>query len=338
MTCPLARQYGGWCPRSANAVRGGSLGLTVGRVPVVSRIKRLVVVIALNVAIIVVQVVFGLRAHSLGLIADAGHNLADVGALGLSLWAVHLLRRAPNSKQSFGYHRSGILAAQANSALILIATAFIVVEGVRRFVHPVEVHGLVVVIVAAIALVANGAATLLLNDHSGDLNMRSAWLHMAGDAAASGGVVVAGIIMFAVDGAYWLDPLASIGIALLIAWRAVHLLMHTTDILMESTPSSIDLAGMVSAIGHVEGAESVHDLHVWSLSGEVRALSAHVVLDGHPTLEQAQVVGERIKFVLAHEFSIGHATLELECEPCSAHEDACLPAGVATAPPNGHRH
>ena len=303
-----------------------------------SRSNRLVVVIALNAVIIIVQVLFGARAHSLGLIADAGHNLADVGALGLSLWAVRLLRRAPNSKQSFGYHRSGILAAQANSALILIATAFIVVEGVRRFIHPAEVHGLVVVVVASIALVVNGVATLLLDDHSGDLNLRSSRLHMAGDAAASAGVVVAGIIMYAVDGAYWLDPLASIGIALLIGWRAVHLLMQTTDILMESTPALVDLNGMVASIADVTGVESVHDLHVWSLSGDLRALSAHVVLDGHPTLEAAQVVGEHIKAMLAHNFSIAHATLELECEPCLAHEDACLPTDSVGGRPHGHSH
>ena len=302
-----------------------------------SRTKRLVVAMVLNIAIIFGQVIFGLRAHSLGLIADAGHNLADVGALGLSLWAVHLLRRAPNSKQSFGYHRSGILAAQANSALILVATAFIVVEGVRRLMHPGEVHGLVVVVVASIALVANGVATLLLDDHSGDLNMRSAWLHMAGDAAASGGVVVAGVIMYALDGAYWLDPLASIGVAVLIGWRAVHLLMQTTDILMESTPASLDLESMVASIAEVSGVESVHDVHVWSLSGELSALSAHVVLDGHPTLEEAQVVGERIKTVLAHDFSIGHATLELECEPCLAHDDTCLPTDAGTVPTHRHR-
>jgi cobalt-zinc-cadmium efflux system protein len=287
----------------------------------VGQARRLSIAVVLNVVIIAVQVVFGLRAHSLGLLADAGHNLTDVGALGLSLWAVHLMRRAPNTKQSFGYHRSGILAAQANAALILIASAFILVEGVRRMAHPHAVEGLVVIVVAGVAMLANGVAAWLLHDHSGDINMRSALLHMLGDAVASAGVIVAGIIMYATDGSFWLDPLVSILIGAVIGWRAVHLLMQTTDILMEATPASIDLGAVSAAVTQVDGVESIHDLHVWSLSTEVSAMSAHVVLEGHPSLEQAQVVGERVKTRLAHGFAIGHATLELECEPCATHDD-----------------
>ncbi len=141
-----------------------------------SQSKRLAIALLLNAAIIALQVVFGFRAHSLGLLADAGHNLTDVGALTLSMWAVQLVRRTPNTKQSFGYHRSGILAAQANAALILVAAAFIVVEGARRLAHPTHVEALLVVVVASVALFANGLAALLLNDRSGDINMHSALL------------------------------------------------------------------------------------------------------------------------------------------------------------------
>jgi len=306
----------------------------------VTRDRRLVIAAGLNVVIVVVQIVYGIRAKSLGLIADAGHNLTDVAALALSWWAVHLIRRSPNAKQSFGYHRSGILAAQANAAMILIATAFIVYEGVQRLAHPTQVRGLVVVVVAGIGLAVNAAAAVMVNDHSGDLNMRAALLHMLGDAGASAGVVVAGLIIFLRSGSERLDPAVSIAIGLYIAWRAVRLLMATTDILMEATPSSIDMPALREAMRAADGVDSVHDVHAWSLSGDLHALSAHLVLRGHPTLEEAQVVGERVKHVLSDHFAISHATLELECEPCADHESDCLPmpnaADVGRATPHAH--
>ena len=301
-----------------------------------SRDRRLAISVVFNIVIVVVQVVFGLRAHSLGLVADAAHNLTDVAALGLSLWALRLIRRRPTNKQSFGYHRSGILAAQANAAMILIATAFITYEGVRRLQHPHPVDGLVVVIVAAIALLANGISAVLLNDRSQDVNMRSALLHMAGDAAASAGVVLAGIVIFTTDRFFWLDPAVSIAIGLIIAWRAIALLMETTDILMEATPKSLDLPALLEALRAADGIESFHDVHAWSISSELNALSAHLVLTGHPSLEEAQVVGQRVKDLLSAEFAIGHATLELECEPCATHGDECLPTTVELS--HSHHH
>ena len=301
-----------------------------------TRDKRLVISVLLNIVIVFVQVIFGLRAHSLGLVADAAHNLTDVVALALSLWALRLIRRSPTKKQSFGYHRSGILAAQANAAMILIATAFITYEGIRRLQHPSAVEGLVVIVVAAIALLANGLSALLLNDKSEDVNMRSALLHMAGDAAASAGVIVAGVIIYTTDRFYWVDPAVSIAIGLIIAWRAVKLLVETTDILMEATPKSLHLAALLDAVRVADGVESFHDLHAWSLSSEVNALSAHLVLTGHPSLEEAQVVGQRVKEMLLHDFAIGHATLELECEPCATHGDECLPTTVEMR--HGHHH
>jgi cobalt-zinc-cadmium efflux system protein len=301
-----------------------------------SRDRRMAISVGLNIVIVLVQVVFGLRAHSLGLVADAAHNLTDVAALGLSLWALRLIRRRPTNKQSFGYHRSGILAAQANAAMILIATAFITYEGIRRLQHPRPVEGMIVIVVAAIALAANGISAVLLNDRSQDVNMRSALLHMAGDAAASAGVVLAGIVIFTTGRFFWLDPAVSIAIGLIIAWRAIALLMETTDILMEATPKSLDLTALLDALRSADGIESFHDLHAWSISSELNALSAHLVLTGHPSLEEAQVVGQRIKDLLSHDFAIGHATLELECEPCAAHGDECLPTTVQLS--HSHHH
>jgi len=175
----------------------------------------------------------------------------------------------------------------------------------------------------------------------GDLNMRSALLHMAGDALASLGVAIAGLVIL-VTGRYdWLDPAVSIGIAVLIAFEAVRLVRQAADVLLESTPRDLDLGDLSAAIVDVEGVDEVHDLHVWSLSSDVRALSAHLVLSGHPSLEEAQVVGERVKRTIGSPFVIAHATLELECESCNDGDgDPCVmdPALVVTSARGGQVH
>lgn len=308
-----------------------------------TREQRLRVALGLNIVIVVFQVVAGLIANSLGLIADAGHNLTDVAAVTISMIAVRLAGRPATARRSFGYHRSTILAAQANAAGILVVTGVILFESVSRLRDPEPVDGMIVIVVAALALAVNSGAALILHERgSEDLNMRSAMLHMVGDAAASAGVLVAGIIMTVRGGGYWLDPAVSIVISLVLAWRAVALLGETADVLLESTPAGIDPVELVAAMAAVDGVESVHDLHVWTISSEFRALAAHLVLEGHPTLEEAQVVGERVKVELSHGFSIDHATLELECEACATEADPCLdavsPTPAATHNHSGHRH
>ncbi|MCU1396594.1 MAG: cation diffusion facilitator family transporter [Ilumatobacteraceae bacterium] len=309
--------------------------------------------LGLNVVIVVAQIGFGVVAKSLGLIADAGHNLTDVAAVLASLVAVRWARRRPTGQHSFGYHRATILAALGNAASILVVTAWIVYEGIERLLHPAPVRGGIIVIVAAIAAVANLLAALAVREsHAGhghgggsktdegsDLNMRSAMLHLIGDTAASVGVAAAGTIILLTGGAYWLDPSVSLAIGLLIAWQAWKLLREATDVLLESTPEGIDVGEVSAAIMAVPGVEQAHDLHVWSLSSDIRALSAHVVLSGHPTLEEAQVVGSAVKTTIGPRFSISHITLELECESCSASGPWCaiddLPTITASA---AHQH
>ena len=305
-----------------------------------TRDRRLRYALALNVVIVVVQVIAGFAADSLGLLADAAHNLTDVAAVVVSMIAIRMAGRPATARRSFGYHRSTILAAQANAAAILVMTVFILIEGIGRLRDPEPVESGLVVLVAAIALVGNTVAALILYERGqDDLNMRSAMLHMVSDAAASAGVLAAGIVMTVVGGAYWLDPAASILISLVIAWRAVGLLGETADVLLESTPAGLDPEALADEMASVDGVESVHDLHVWSLSSELRALAAHLVLDGHPTLEEAQVVGERVKVRLADRFAIAHATLELECEPCATETDPCVdPASVTSHVGHGHTH
>ncbi|MGI8806959.1 MAG: cation diffusion facilitator family transporter [Acidimicrobiales bacterium] len=293
--------------------------------------RRLGIALGLNVVLVVAQVGFGLAADSLGLLADAGHNLSDVAAVVVSLVAVQWARRAPTAQRSYGYHRGTILAALANAAMILAVTAFILYEGVRRLgdAHPVQ--GGLVLAVALVAFAVNAGSALILRGHGSDLNVRSALLHMAGDAAASLGVAVAGAVILLTGRFQWLDPAVSMAIAVLIAVEAFRLVRQAAEVLLESTPRDVKLDRLTATIGAVDGVETVHDLHVWSLSSDVRALSAHVVLAGRPSLAEAQVVGERIKEAVAEPFAIAHSTLELECEPCAGGTSG--PCGIdATLP------
>jgi cobalt-zinc-cadmium efflux system protein len=285
------------------------------------RSRRLALGIALNVALVVAQLIFASIAHSAGLAADAGHNLVDVGALALSLVAVRLALRPPGPVRSFGNHRATVLAALANAGMVAAVTLLIVVGSAERLAHPVSVRAGIMVTVAALALAVNTLAALVLRDHRGDLNMRAALLHMGGDALASLAVVAAGCVLLAVPSATWLDPVSALVVAAVIAVQAVRLLRATLSVLLESTPPGLDVDALASTITDVPGVSQVHDLHVWSLSSDMRLLSAHVVMAGHPTLEAAQSVADRVKEAVRGRFAIAHSTLELECERCDESED-----------------
>lgn len=303
-----------------------------------NRTRRLSVSLALNGLLVVVQIGFGLVAHSTGLLADAGHNLADVGALVLSLVAVRLVLRPPSSARSFGNHRATILAALANAALIGVVTVLIVIDSIHRLAHPEPVRAGVVVVVASLALAVNGLAALVLRDGTRDLNMRSAVLHMAGDALASLAVVLAAVAMIVEPSATWLDPVSALVVAGIIVYQAFRIFRGSVAVLLESTPEDLDLARLNGTMTGVPGVGEVHDLHVWSLSSEIRLLSAHLVLTGHPTLEEAQAVGEKVKTAIAGPYAISHSTLELECERCNDDEDPCRMEAPASPLADTHRH
>ena len=314
----------------------------------IAKERKLRIALGLNLLIVVAQVVAGIAAASLGLLADAAHNVTDVAAIVVSLFAVRFARRRANASRSFGYHRGTILAAQANAASILIVCVLVGFEAIRRLADPQPVKGGPVLVVALVAAAANfGAAAALSGaghahdghrDHntdgpdddgpddggeSHDLNMRSALLHMVSDGAVSLGVALAGLIILLTGDWYWLDPAVSLLISAVIGVHGWQLLRSTADVLLESTPAGLDVDSLSGAMAAVDGVESVHDLHVWTLSSDVRALSAHVVLDGHPSLEEAQVVGARVKSTIGGRFRISHATLELECEACGVPDDFC---------------
>ena len=290
-----------------------------------TRTRRLLIVLGLNLALVAGQVVAGIVAHSVGLLSDAGHNLTDAAGVGLSLWAVRLTLRPRTAARSFGLHRSTILAAFANAAAIAVVTVAIAVDSVHRLLHPTPVDGGIVVVVAGASFVVNLLATATAHEHGADLNMRTTMLHAAGDALASLAVVAAGALILVDPGATWADPTAALVVAGLIVVQAVRLLRASVDVLMESAPAGLDLDALTGTMRAVPGVSEVHDLHVWSLSGDVRALSAHVVVTGHPTLEVAQATGDRVKEAVAGSYGIAHATVELECERCiEGDDDPCL--------------
>ena len=301
-----------------------------------TRTRRLTVSLVLTLGLVVAQAAFGITAHSTGLLADAGHNLTDIGALALSLVAVRLTLRPASPARSFGNHRATILAALANAVLIAAVTVLIVVSAVHRLLHPQHVEAGIVVVVAAAGLVVNGVAAVLLTERGRDLNMRAAMLHMVGDALASAAVLLAGLVLLAAPFATWLDPVSSLVVAAIIVTQAAGVFRASVAVLLESTPSDVDLDDLTSAMTGVRGVSDVHDLHVWSLSSEVRLLSAHLVLTGHPTLEEANVVGDRVKHAIGGPFGIAHSTLELECEPCA--DVDVDPCAMDSAPVGSSRH
>ncbi|MGA3214245.1 MAG: cation diffusion facilitator family transporter [Acidimicrobiales bacterium] len=282
-----------------------------------TRSRRLVLALIVDLVLVVAEAVGGVFAHSTSLLATSGHDLADAAALGIALVATRLTLRPATAMRSFGYHRATILAALANATAIVVVGLAVVVLAAYRLAHPVHVHGGLVVIFAVGGLMGNAAAALLLRDHSRDLNFRVVALHFTGDAAAALGVIAAGAVILATGRFVDLDPAVALLVALLIGAEAAKLVRASLDVLLESTPADLDISAVASVISATEGVTAVHDLHCWSLSSDVRALSAHVVLDGHPTLEEAQVVGERVKTSVGERFHVAHATLEMECEPCA---------------------
>jgi cobalt-zinc-cadmium efflux system protein len=299
------------------------------------RERRLLVVLLLNLVIVVAQAVVGLLAHSLGLVADAGHSLTDVAAVAVSLYAVRLARRPATVRRSYGFHRSTVLAAQANAAALIAVSGLIGYFGVRGLLHPPAVQGGWVLVAAVVSAVVNGAAAWMLgHGHQHDLNLRAAALHMVGDAATSASVAVTAVVILATGGFQWLDPAVSLVIAGLIAVQAVRLVGETTDMLLESTPPGLVVEDLVETIVGLGSVDDVHDVHAWSLSPDVRAVSAHLVLSGRPSLADAQAVAQAAKLAIAERFSITHATFELECENCvdRGTDPCCLGPGVTRAP------
>lgn len=278
-------------------------------------IRRLALSLGITLAFVVVEVVAGVFANSLALLTDAAHNFTDVLALALSWWALRLTAQPANHKKTYGYHRAGILVALINSTTLVVIALGIFIEAYHRFVNPPEVQADILIGVGLIAVIVNVVTALLVRrgaEH--DLNIRSAFLHLMGDVLSTVGAVVAGVIIRYTNWD-WLDPTVSVLIGILILWSAWGIVREAIDILMESTPTDIDMESMIRDINSVDGVRGVHDLHVWSISRATRTLSAHLVTEDIPISDGA-FIQSRVNELLYHKYDVNHATLQLECEDC----------------------
>lgn len=290
---------------------------------------RIRVALLLTAVVLVVEVVGGLLAHSLALLSDAGHVVTDLVVLALSLFAIRQVHRPATARRTFGYQRVGILVALVNALLLAAIVAGIVVEALRRLQDPGVVHGGLMAAAALVGLVISLAIARSLQPLQRDLTVKSALVHILGDAWASGGVIVAGLLIV-VTGWLALDPLLSIAIAALIAWSAWRVLAAALDILMESTPSDLQTDAVVTSVKGVPGVRDLHDLHIWSLGAQSRAMSAHLLIDDQ-RVTQAQDILAEVREVLAHEFQIEHTTIQFESL-------VCRPGDVFCVQPEGHPH
>jgi cobalt-zinc-cadmium efflux system protein len=276
------------------------------------RVLRVSLVVTM--AYIVLLVISGVRAHSLALLSEAGHNVSDFLALLLSLAAVYLEHRPPSATKTYGYSRAGVLAAFIN-AITLVAIAFyIFYEAGRRLVAPVPVHAGLMIGVAATGVVVNGVISIMLWRGSKDLNIRSAFLHMLGDTLSTAAVIGGGWAILA-TGQNWIDPALSFGIGAMILWSSFGIIRETLNILLEGTPRGIDLSLVAQDIAAVAGVNDVHDLHVWSIGSESHALSCHIsIADIPPSASEAilREVQERLRV----KFHIHHTTIQFEHVVC----------------------
>jgi cobalt-zinc-cadmium efflux system protein len=278
--------------------------------------RRLAIALALTLGFVVLEAVAGWQANSLALLTDAAHNFSDALALGLSWWAINLSLRPSNNLRTYGYHRAGILAAFVNAATLGALALGIAYEAVQRLMTNPEVHEDPIIMVAAVGFVINaGIALGLMRASRNDVNVRSTFIHFAGDALSTIGVVLAGIGI-KLTGWHWFDPAISVLIGVLIIWSAWGIVRETVEILLEGTPRDVDMSALVRDMMSVPGVRGVHDLHVWSISSSLRALSAHILTD-NMTLDQGAQVQQAINQRLVSRYDIGHATLQLECVGCA---------------------
>jgi cobalt-zinc-cadmium efflux system protein len=280
--------------------------------------KRLAGAIVVTLLILGAEVVGGLLSHSLALLSDAGHMLSDVVAQVLSLAALVIAARPADERRTYGWHRVEILAALGNGVTLVVLSLIIIWQAWHRLHAPVEVQSGLMMKIAAIGLGANliGAA-LLRESHS--LNVKGAYLHILGDTLSSVAVLAGGAVMFVAHGMYWLDPALSIAIGLFICYSSYSLIRDAVDVLLETVPRDIDLAGVTHAIDHMPRVKAVHDLHIWTITSGLHALSAHIVVEACDNEARDQLI-EDLKRVLAEQFKISHTTLQIESD---SYDHAC---------------
>jgi len=287
-------QHGAWCPQSVPVVRGHRRALSL--------------VLTVTAVFMLVELIGGLLANSLALLADAGHMFTDVGALALALFAAWLARQPAPPEKTYGYLRAEILAALVNGGVLLVLAFLIVRDAIGRLARPPEVEPRIMMGIAAVGLAVNVFGAIVLHrGHAHSLNVRAAYLHVLGDLLGSIGALTAGTVILATQW-YLADPLISMGIALLILVGAWRLLRESTDVLLEASPRHISLQDVERQIGTVPGVDGVHDLHVWTVTSGVVAMSGHAIVCDP---EENQQVLETVQRRMA-DLGIRHVTLQIE--------------------------
>jgi len=272
----------------------------------------------LTLIILAAEVTGGLLANSLALLSDAGHVLTDIFALGLAWFATAQAERPANARNTFGYHRVGIVAALINALTLILITGWIIWEAVQRFQHPEPVQPLAMFLAASVGIIINLYIGFGLQKEKENLNVRAAALHVFGDVGASVAVIVAGVVIWLT---HWnpIDAILSIAIAALIAFGAWRILRETTEILLEAVPNDINLSSLVRDMMRVPGVEDVHDLHVWCITSGMYALSCHTRIEDVPPSQSAPILAT-LEDMLHDKYRIGHTTVQFESH---AHEGSC---------------
>ncbi len=290
---------------------------------------------------VVATLVFGLRAHSLALISEAGHNASDMLAIILSFVAVYFQSRPATEKKTFGYQRAGVLAAFVNALALIVLGLWIGISAIQRLYAPVVVEPKLMMMVAAAGVLMNGAIAGLLWKFSGDVNIRSVFLHMLGDTLSTAAVIAGGAgILF--THLQWIDPLLSLIIAGMIVYSSWGIVHETLNILLEGTPRNLSLGEIRAAMAGVAGVADVHDLHVWSLGSSSHALASHVTIrceDNHD-MSVAECAGilDKIKDALWDKFHISHTTIQFETIGCETTHGCSAPPELEPIGAHGHHH
>ena len=279
---------------------------------------------------------FGLKAHSLALISEAGHNVSDLLAIVLSFVAVYFQSRPATDQKTFGYQRAGVLAAFVNASTLVVLSVWIAIEAIERLSAPVAVQPKLMMIVALAGVVMNGTIASLLWRFSGDVNIRSTFLHMLGDTLSTAAVIVGGAaILF--TGLTWIDPALSIVIAGMILWSSIGIVRETLNILLEGTPRNLRLGEIRQAMASVDGVLNVHDLHVWSLGSQSHALASHVTIAEMPMSECGNIL-TGINCALRDRFHITHTTIQFETTGCETTYGCAAPPELEAVGAHGHHH
>jgi cobalt-zinc-cadmium efflux system protein len=292
--------------------------------------------LAATMVYIVLLIAYGIKAHSLALLSEAGHNFSDFLALLLSAVAVWFQSRPATAAKSYGYARAGVLAAFVNALTLVGVAGYILYEAAVRLVRPGSVESGTMMIVAAIGVLLNGAISFLLfrNSHGEDVNLRSALIHQVGDTLSTAAVIVGGFLIRK-TGAEWIDPALSIAIAALVLWSSWGIIRETLNILLEGTPKNMQVDEVLATMSSVSGVNSVHDLHIWSLGSRTHALSCHIAIDDIPPSESEAILRE-VQHRLAH-FGILHTTIQFEHAECHVAHGCVIPVDHAHDH-HGHTH